>query len=241
MLGTSLSVMGQVLPALASQSTKVVAIPLENQTYDDIIGSSQAPYINNLFTQGTVFTKYSAVADGSHPNYLAMTSGLTTKGLMESMTGTCGGGTTGNVPGSTDPLYSADHDPAYAYRGNTTCTTNDVPLTASGLSAANLANFTYLVPNECDDMHTAMPSDQSCPAFFGPNSGTSQITVGDNWLSQVVPMLLAQPNVTVLITWDEYNFATGQNGPWEHIVTLEVGAGVTAGGIDGNAYNHYGL
>ncbi len=36
MLGTSLSAMGQVLPALASQSTKVVAIPLENQTYDDI-------------------------------------------------------------------------------------------------------------------------------------------------------------------------------------------------------------
>ena len=262
MLGTSLSAMGQVLPALASQSTKVVAIPLENQTYDDIIGSSQAPYINNLFTQGTVFTKYSAVADGSHPNYLAMTSGLTTelsppspnifqaidassgltwKGLMESMTGTCGGGTTGNVPGSTDPLYSADHDPAYAYRGNTTCTTHDVPLTASSLSAANLANFTYLVPNECDDMHTAMASGQSCPAFFGPNSGTSVINLGDNWLSQVIPLLLAQPNVTVLITWDEYNSDTGQNGPWEHIVTLEVGAGVTASGIDGNAYNHYGL
>jgi len=263
-LGTAFSLLPPAIPArAASQSTKLVAITFENQTYEDIIGSSQAPYINHqLIPQGTLFSHYAAVADGSNPNYLAMTSGLTTalsppspnvfqaidassgltwKELMESMTGTCAGGTTGNVPGSIDPLYSSDHDPAYAYRGNTTCTTNDVPLTASGLSAANLANFTYLVPNECDDMHTAMPSDQSCPAFFGPNSGTSQITVGDNWLSQVVPMLLAQPNVTVLITWDEYNFATGQNGPWEHIVTLEVGAGVTAGGIDGNAYNHYGL
>lgn len=34
--------------------------------------------------------------------------------------GSCGGGTTGNVPGTSDPLYTADHDPDWFYRANTT-------------------------------------------------------------------------------------------------------------------------
>ena len=262
-LGSALSALPPPTRALAAQSTKLVVIPLENKTYDDIINNPQAPYINQLIAQGTLFTRYTAVADGSNPNYLAMTSGLTTalappspnifqaidasatgltwKEYMESMTGTCAAGSAGTVPGSVDQLYSADHDPAYAYQGNTTCSSNDVPLTSSSLSAANLPNFTYLVPNECDEMHTTVAAGQTCPAFFGPNSGTSPTNMADNWMSQVIPSLLAQPNVTVLLTWDEYDSNTGANGLWEHVVTLEVGAGVTAGGIDGNAYSHYSL
>jgi hypothetical protein len=245
--------------AASPSSSKLVVIPFENQAYDDIVGSSQAPYLNHLISQGTLFSNYSAVASGSNPNYLAMTSGLmsalsppspnvfqaidgttglTWKEFMESMTGTCATGSTGNVPGSTDPLYTADHDPAYSYRANTSCLTNDVPLTTSTFNLANLPSLSYVVPNECDDMHTALPAGQSCPAYFGPNGGTSQVNVGDNWLAAVVPSLLAQPNVTVLITFDE---SEGTTVPWEHIVTLEVGAGVTAGGIDGNGYTHFGL
>ena len=48
-------------------------------------------------------------------------------------------------------------------------------------------------------------------------------TMGDNWLATVVPQLLAQPNVTVLITWDE---GTLSSTPSEHVVALEAGAGV---------------
>ena len=231
LLATNLAVLPPPTSAIAA-STKLVVIPLENESYDDIIGSSQAPYLNQLISQGTVFTQYTAVASGSNPNYLAMTSGLTSaltppspnvfqaidasggltwKALMESMTGTCAAGTTGTVPGSTDALYTADHDPAYSYRGNTSCTTNDVPLTSSSLSASNLPSFSYVVPNECNDMHTPVPAGQSCPAFFGPNSGNSPVNMGDNWLSTVVPSLLAQSNVTVLITWDESRTSTV---PW---------------------------
>src|SRR6266702_1429065 len=63
--------------AAAAQSGKVVVIVMENEIYDDIIGSSQAPYLNQLIPQGDLFTDYAAVASGSNPNYLAMTSGLT--------------------------------------------------------------------------------------------------------------------------------------------------------------------
>jgi hypothetical protein len=261
-LSTSLAVLPASKAVMAAQSSKLVVIPFENQSYDSIVGSSQAPYLNHLISQGTVFTGYTGVASGSHPNYLAMTSGLTSelsppspnvfqaidastglswKEFMESMTGTCGVGTTGYVLGSTDSLYTTDHDPAFAYQSNTSCSANDVPLTTSTFNPANLPSFSYIVPNECDDMHTTVPSGQSCPAYFGPNPGTSPINMGDNWLSNVVPSLLAQANVTVLITWDENDDNAPGSGPAEHVVTLEVGAGVTVGGIDGNSYNHYGL
>jgi hypothetical protein len=87
-------------------------------------------------------------------------------------------------------------------------------------------------------MHTLPGNGQACPAYFGSNPGTSLIGMGDNWLATVVPSLLAQPNVTVLITWDEGRQSTT---PPQHVVALEAGAGVTSGSHDGTAYNHYGL
>jgi len=245
--------------AAAAQSGKVVVIVMENEIYDDIIGSSQAPYLNQLIPQGDLFTDYAAVASGSNPNYLAMTSGLTSalsppsanifqaidgagtgtwKEFMESMPGNCASGTSASVPGTSVPLYTADHDPDYQYRANSACKTNDVPMTASTFNPASLPDLSYIVPNECDDMHTLPANGQSCPAYYGSNPGSSLISLGDNWLATVVPSLLAQANVTVLITWDEGRLSTT---PPEHIVTLEVGAGVTAGSRDGTVYTHYGL
>ena len=60
--------------------------------------------------------------------------------------------------------------------------------------------------------------------------------MGDNWLKHVVPQLIAQPNVTVLITFDEGGLDQG-----EHIATLLVGAGVTPGSTDNTPYDHYSL
>ncbi len=246
--------------AAAAQPGKLVVIVMENNTYDDIVGNSQAPYLNQLMAQGELFTDYTAVASGSNPNYLGMTSGLTSaqsppsnnvfqaidgsggavtwKEFMESMPGNCASGTRTMVPGTSVPLYTADHDPDYQYRANSTCSTNDVPMTASAFNPASLPSLSYIVPNECDDMHTLPASGQACPAYFGANPGTSLVNMGDNWLATVVPSLLAQPNVTVLITWDEGKQSTT---PPQHVVALEAGAGITPGSHDSTAYNHYGL
>ena len=156
---------------------------------------------------------------------------------MESMPGNCAAGTSASVPGTNVDLYTADHDPAYSYRANTTCKTNDVPMTTSTFNPANLPDFSYVVPNECNDMHTLPTNRQACPSYFGSNPGTSLINMADNWLAHVVPSLLAQPNVTVLITWDEGRTSTT---PPQHIMTLEAGDGL-APGTDGTAYTHYGL
>ena len=109
-------------------------------------------------------------------------------------------------------------------------------MNASTFDPAHLPDFSYVVPNECDDMHTLPTSGQACPAYYGSNTGTDMINMSDNWLAHVVPTLLAQPNVTVLITWDE-----GVEGQGEHIATLLVGAGVTPGSTDGTLYDHYSL
>jgi hypothetical protein len=87
-------------------------------------------------------------------------------------------------------------------------------------------------------MHTLPGGGQACPAYFGSNTGSNLITMGDNWLATVVPQLLAQPGVTVLITWDEDSSTTT---PPMHVAAIEAGAGVTPGSTDGTAYNHYSL
>jgi phosphatidylinositol-3-phosphatase len=243
-----------------AQTGKLVVIVEENESYGNIVGNSQAPYLNQLIASGELFTNYTGVADGSNPNYLAMTSGLTSeksppasnvfqaidgtggsltwKEFMESAPGNCANGNSANIPGTSVPLYTADHDPGYSYRGNTTCNANDVPMNSSTFNPANLPSLSYIVPNECDDMHTLPGSGQACPAYFGSNSGSSLISLGDSWLAKVVPQLLAQPGVTVLITWDEDSSTTT---PPEHVVAVAAGAGVTPGSTNGTAYNHYGL
>jgi hypothetical protein len=243
-----------------AQSGKLVVIVEENEPYSNIVGNSHARYLNQLIAKWKLFTNYTAVASGSTPDYLAMTSGLTSslsppspnifqaidgtggaltwKEFMESMPGNCAQGTYANIPGTSVPLYTASHDPDYQYRATSTCSTNDVPMTTSSFNAASLPALSYVVPNQCDDMHTLPGSGQACPAYFGSNSGTSVIGMGDNWLASVVPSLLAQPGVTVVITWDEGSLNTT---PSEHVVALAAGAGVTAGSTDGASYTHYGL
>ena len=258
LLGASLTTAIQGMAA--AQAGKLVVIVEENEPYNNIVGNTQAPYLNQLIANGELFTNYTAVTGSSNPNYLAMTSGLspsqnpptpnifqaidgtggalTWKEFMESAPGNCASGNSTRIPGTSVPLYTADHDPAYNYRGNTTCKTNDVPMTSSTFNPANLPSLSYIVPNQCDDMHTLPGNGQTCPAYFGPNTGISLIGMGDNWLASVVPALLAQPNVTVVITWDEGRLNTT---PSEHVVAVAAGAGVTPGSTDSTAYSHYSL
>src|SRR5260221_8670936 len=49
---------------------------MENHSYDTIIGSSQAPYINSLATECGLATNYHNISHPSLPNYIAGTSRL---------------------------------------------------------------------------------------------------------------------------------------------------------------------
>ncbi len=251
-----LAMMAAVAPAALAEAAvpKIVVIVFENKAYTKIVGSTSAPYMNALIGQGRLFTDYHAQISGSPRDYRAMTAGVTAKvsplpanvfrtldqrsmpwkEFEESMAGTCGLQTQAKVPGSTVQLYTRGHDPAYMYKGNESCVTNDVPLT-SDAQLTGLPAFTYIVPNQCSNMHTYATTGP-CPAYFGPVAGDNSVRTGDNWLAHVVPVLLADPDVTVIVTFDE-----GSDSSAQRVYTVEVGAGITPGSIDAGRYDHYGL
>ena len=223
----------------------VVLIVMENTEYVDVLGSRNAPYLNDtLIPEGRLFTNYEAVSHPSLPNYLAMTSGSTqAKAGTDSISAgeiqgddlfhqlTAAGigwrAFEEGLPSPCDPsvaaggspdTYALKHDPAMAYAniaGTSDCR-NVVPLSA--LDPSHLPAFSFVTPNECHDMH-------SCP-----------IATGDAWLQALVPSLL-RTGAIVIATFDEGSTDLGGGG---HVLTLEVGPGVGRG-RQGAQLDHYSL
>jgi hypothetical protein len=211
----------------------IVIIVMENKHYSDIVGNSNAPYIQSMIANGTLYTNYEA-APGSLPDYLAMTSGLTGstsgsdnifnqlqgKGIswgeyLESMPSTCyTGGDTGS--------YKKAHNPAVYYNDITSSSSacaNVVPYTQ--FSPSNLRAFSYLVPNLADDMHDGA-------------SRTAEIQTGDAWLAAHVPAMVSA-GAEVIVTWDEGSSSD------EHVATIAIGGTAGVGVTDSHAYTHPGL
>lgn len=234
----------------------VIVIVMENKSYTSILGSSQAPFINKtMISNGLLETHYSAIMKSSGHNYLAMTSGVTDRSIAksspnvfsalgshtpwrafeESMPSVCYKGSSyGTVPGSSQPLYTIGHDPAVIYNdvSTTSLCNNVVPLDTAHFDATQLPAFSYVVPNECNDMHT-LANSTGCPMWNGnTNHASSLIASGDAWLSAFVPAVAS--SATVVLTWDE------GSGGTEHVVTVAYGAGIT-GSTDATTYNHYSL
>src|SRR6185295_9167062 len=61
-------------PTMQGDAT-IYTIVLENHDYNEIVGSSNAPYINSLIAQGGLATKYKDTIHPSLGNYLYMISG----------------------------------------------------------------------------------------------------------------------------------------------------------------------
>jgi hypothetical protein len=221
--------------AAAAPAHPIVVIVLENKTYNDIVGSGSAPYIQSLIAQGTLYTNYQA-APGSLPDYLRMTSGLDSASAAagsnnmfhqlqtigvawgeyeQSMPGVC-------YTGSGSSPYDKGHNPAVYYDDVTsskpTCA-NVVPYTA--FDPTHLRAFSYVVPDDAHNMHDGA-------------TRAAQIKAGDDWLKRHVPGMVAG-GARVIITWDEGNSSN------EHIATIAVGGGASAGATDATAYTHYGL
>lgn len=72
-----------VQPALGGEMPRpdhVVIVIEENRSFTQIIGSSEAHYINGLAKRGMLFTQSYGVTHPSQPNYLALFTG-TTRGI----------------------------------------------------------------------------------------------------------------------------------------------------------------
>jgi hypothetical protein len=221
----------------------VMWIVMENHSYDDIIGSSDAPYINQLAGEHGVAASFYAEAHPSLPNYIAMTSGSTqgisddddpashpldvpsifsllpgggSRSLLESMPGNCAKADYGE--------YAVRHNPqAYYVNLGGDCGQYNVPLSdPPDLSA----RFTFVTPNLIHDMHDGTVAD------------------GDGWLSTFMPKVLASDEyaagrTAVFLTWDEDDsiLALGDN----HIPTLVIAPSVPAGTRVIDRLDHYAM
>jgi hypothetical protein len=191
----------------------IFVIVMENRAYEDVIGSEDAHYINQLASTYGLATAYYATTHPSLPNYLSLLGGdtfgvqsdcttcfvhapnlvdaleaghKTWKAYMEGLPGPC-------YVGDAYP-YMQKHDPFIYFddiRTNPQRCANIVPLTqlTSDLASQSVPDFVWITPNMCHDMHDCSTSS------------------GDQWLSQWVPRILASPawqqNGVLFITWDE--------------------------------------
>ena len=237
----------------------VIWIWMENHSYSDIIGSSQAPYINSIAAECGLATNYDNLSHPSLPNYVGATSGLVLSSLKKfdsdcspskhcstAATSIFGQGETwkayeesmpSNCAPSNSGEYAVRHNPPPYFTTLTGCSADDVPYTqlAADLASNTLPAFSFITPNLINDMHDGTIGD------------------GDNWLSANVPAILSSAAYTsgttaVFITWDEgaggksgEACATNTTDGSCHVATIVISPSTPAGATSGTLFNHYSL
>ena len=115
---------------------------------------------------------------------------------------------------STQFNYAAKHNPMVFFTDtNGGCpaakTTLYPPLQqfALDLQSGNLADYTWITPNQFNDMHTTLTNGYG-GAVGAPNKDDrGRIAQGDNFLARVVPLIMAsdayQKGAAIILWWDE--------------------------------------
>lgn len=110
---------------------------------------------------------------------------------------------------------------------------------STDLATGNISNFSYIVPNECSDMHGAPPW-----CADSDTTGTPQqswlISNGDAFVGSVVNQITSSSmwqsgENAIVVTFDEGNTATSQ------IATIVITNHGPRGIADNTNYNHYSL
>ena len=229
----------------------VIAI-FENHAYQDIIGSSAAPYINALAndSNSALFTQYYGIEHPSQPNYLDLYSGCNQGVVNDNVPG--------NIPfttvnlgrqlidtgktfatyfedlpsvgfnGASSGNYARKHNPAANWMGtgtNQIPTTTNQPLFAfPTYDFSQLPTVSYVVPNQNNDMHNG--------------SDPARITTGDSWFYNNLNAYIqwAKTNNSLFVlTYDEDDLLAGNQ-----IVTIFNGP-MVKGGQYAQTLNHYSL
>ncbi|HZD67740.1 MAG TPA: alkaline phosphatase family protein [Actinomycetes bacterium] len=232
-------------PGDTSPVPHVVVVVEENHSFDQIIGSPSAPFLNQLASESILLTAYHAVSHPSLPNYLAMISGdthgitsdctdctvdgpslagqlqdagISWKAYMQGLPAPCS-----QVPRSSG--YAKKHDPFMYFdhiRNSPQQCSRVVPFRELGadLAAGRLPRLAFVVPDLDHDMHD------------GP------ISVADTWLRDLYGQLVASPSwhhgSRLVVTFDE-----GTRGD-NRVATVVAGPRLPPGD-DGTTYSHYSL
>ena len=262
----------------------VFVIMMENTGFNSLIGNSNAPWINAAASQFGVADNYFGVSHPSQPNYVAATSGAlngvfndnditidvpnivdqveasgrTWTAYMQSMSlcatkldHACG-----------NQLYERKHNPFVSYLDVQSSPARMANIVDSSqldadLASGSVANYVWISPDQCHDMHgRGGPSTDPCNFSQVP----SLIATGDTFLSQTVGKIMASPawngNSVIFVTWDESDFTgSGDNGFGDdsgccdsvpthgggHVLTLVISHSDHSSRSSSVAYNHYSM
>jgi acid phosphatase len=230
----------------------IYVIILENKEYGRIVGSSAAPYMNQLISRYGQATNLYAETHPSEPNYIALTSGglqgtnsdgtydLSATSLFDQVEAS---GRTWHVyaqgyPGGcfrsfqANPVqdgpgaagdYVRKHNPAISYTAVSGNPTRCANITKLAGFDPAAADFEMIIPNEINDMHS------------------SSVQAGDDFLKEFVPQITGSPafqNSLLVVTFDEGD-SNDQGGG--HIATILASPNMPPGShFDGPA-THYSI
>ncbi|GLV54900.1 acid phosphatase [Dictyobacter sp. S3.2.2.5] len=245
----ALSKPGETVPQAVIAQTRlphpdhVVVVIEENHSYSDIIGSSEAPYINSLARSGAVFTNFHAETHPSQPNYLALYSGSTQDVSSDACPNTFSGPNLGRAllsahlsfagysedmpsvgytgcaaPSYNNALYARKHNPWTNFTN--VPTGSNLPYTRFPTDYSKLPTVSFVIPNQIHDMHSASVAD------------------GDIWLKNNLDPYARWANThnsLLIVTWDE-----DDGSDVNQIPTIVSGSMVKTGRYSENV-NHYHL
>jgi phosphatidylinositol-3-phosphatase len=262
----------------------VFVIMMENTGYTSLIGNPNAPWINDAARKYGLATNYTGVTHPSQPNYIAATAGIqgadsdndeiltntnivdqleshgkTWTAYMQSLS-LC---TTKLDHACGNQLYERKHNPFVTFadvQNSPARMANIVDLSQlnSDLAAGNAADYVWISPDQCHDMHGRGGGGTSDACDFSHVQGL--ISTGDTFLHDTVGKIMSSSawtgNSVILIAWDESDF-TGTNFmgfgddsgccdaiPTKgggHVVTLAISHSDHAARTSNVAYNHYSL
>jgi acid phosphatase len=224
-------------PSQSARFGHVFIVVEENANYSDVIANLAMPYLNSLANQYGLAANYFANAHPSTPNYFEPTTGQTLAplSLTDAVTphnfpvdannvarDLLAAGKTWKSYAEDLPSvgYTGDDSGRYAVRHNPlayfTEVQNDakqvqnlVPYSqlAADLNTANLPNYSFIVPNLCNDAH-------DCP-----------LSTADAWLKTNIGPLIQSPQFQIdgllIIVFDEANTLDFTSGGG-HVVAVVV-------------------
>jgi hypothetical protein len=184
---------------------------MENHSYSEVIGSSSAPYENQLAAQCGSASRIFAEAHPSLPNYIAMTSG-STQGITDD-----------NGP-SSHPLGVASifSQTSGGWRALQESMPSNCLLSNSGQYAVRHNPAAYYT-NVRNDMHdcSVATGDSRLSGFLGKVFSSAEYRTG---------------RTAVFLTWDEDDSRSNNR-----IATLVAAPSVTPGTVSSATFNHYSM
>jgi hypothetical protein len=220
------------------------------------VGTEAVPPYNLAKGDGCTYpSNFPTIADQMVPK------GLTWKGYNQGLPEPC------SMVANNGP-YARKHNPWVFFdslRESGQCQANDIGLDALPAdlqSEKTTPNLVYIVPNQCEDAHSACPS--TFPIENPITDDQDGLRQADAFLREWVPLILASPAMkhgVLIVTFDEGlemtaccneqpgpadpnpgGYAEGVPGPGGgRSGTVMIGPRIKPGSVSLRAYNHYSL